>query len=126
MMLCKIMREPNFLKYKVPIGSRLEYKRSTIWADLKLILVLSVCPDLVGREGERHKVEEGGYPAVEGRLLVAHLDVCLPLLPTPVLTRSEYLSVLSIPAPHNQHCIYYQRTYFSSKGMSSTNAGLPR
>ena len=46
----------------------------------------------MGRDRERDKVEEGGYPAVEGRLLVARLDVGLPLLDTPGLTRAEYLS----------------------------------
>ena len=46
----------------------------------------------MGGDRERYKVEEGGYPAVEGGLLVAGLDVGLPLIHTPGLTRAEYRS----------------------------------
>ena len=57
--------------------------------NLELLLVLRVWPDLVDRERESDKVEESGYPAIQGGLLVTSLDVGLPFRPAPGLTKSD-------------------------------------
>ena len=55
--------------------------------DLKLFLVLMICPELVAGDGQGDQVEQGGYPAVEGGLLVARVQGRGPLLRTPLLAR---------------------------------------
>ena len=55
--------------------------------DLKLFLVLMICPELVAGDGQGDQVEQGGYPAVEGGLLVARVQGRGPLRLTPLLAR---------------------------------------
>ena len=57
--------------------------------DLKLILLAVVRPDLVGGKAEGDQVEEGGDPAVEGRLLVASPQPNCPLTGAPVCSKTR-------------------------------------
>ena len=57
--------------------------------NLKLVPGHVVGPVLVGGHAEGDQVQQGGYPAVQGRLLVAGMEVGLPLLGAPVSTELE-------------------------------------
>ena len=62
--------------------------------DLLVFIILFVRPELVSRDCQSDQVEQGGNPAVKGRLLVAIVQSCDHLIMTQQALTERTVSIL--------------------------------